>query len=593
MATNLNLNSLVVDSSGRASFSGLSTGIDLKSTVDQLIAAKRIPIDSIKQRISQNEVKIAAFNDLQDLAFNLRTASDRLRGALSFDGAKDVFEAKQAFMTTSRQDSATASDAGALAGVAVTSRAQAASHSVEILQVATAHKIASDKITGDLDDALGQVGSFTLQGKTVTLDGSESLFDLRDSINALNSGTDATGVSASIVSISSTEHYLMLSADETGTDAAITLADSSGTALQGLGLLDGTGSIKNELKAAGNARLLVDGLTSDEVERQSNTIDDVFEGVTLSLFKAESGTTIKLDIERNLNDAKSAIVDFVDAYNELRSFINNQARTDVAEGDTSGAGVLANTGGLAEIRSRLSGAIGSRVAAEDPALAVLAQIGITFQSASAVSDPTQANTLVIDQSKLDNALLTQASDIRSLFGFQMSSSSSQARLVGFDGQTGYQAGGYQLNVAYANGAIVSANLGGAADGSDDGSISVSGNVLTVENGNAKGLKLLYSGQASASGIQVDISVGVAANVFNTVDKLLDTTDGLITNESKSLTDQSSFQQGRVDRMTERLERERTRLTERFANMEAALSQMNRLLESIRQQVDAAFGGSSS
>ncbi len=593
MATNLNLNSLVVDSSGRASFSGLSTGIDLKSTVDQLIAAKRIPIDSIKQRISQNEVKIAAFNDLQDLAFNLRTASDRLRGALSFDGAKDVFEAKQAFMTTSRQDSATASDAGALAGVAVTSRAQAASHSVEILQVATAHKIASDKITGDLDDALGQVGSFTLQGKTVTLDGSESLFDLRDSINALNSGTDATGVSASIVSISSTEHYLMLSADETGTDAAITLADSSGTALQGLGLLDGTGSIKNELKAAGNARLLVDGLTSDEVERQSNTIDDVFEGVTLSLFKAESGTTIKLDIERNLNDAKSAIVDFVDAYNELRSFINNQARTDVAEGDTSGAGVLANTGGLAEIRSRLSGAIGSRVAAEDPALAVLAQIGITFQSASAVSDPTQANTLVIDQSKLDNALLTQASDIRSLFGFQMSSSSSQARLVGFDGQTGYQAGGYQLNVAYANGAIVSANLGGAADGSDDGSVSVSGNVLTVENGNAKGLKLLYSGQASASGIQVDISVGVAANVFNTVDKLLDTTDGLITNESKSLTDQSSFQQGRVDRMTERLERERTRLTERFANMEAALSQMNRLLESIRQQVDAAFGGSSS
>ena len=94
--------------------------------------------------------------------------------------------------------------------------------------------------------------------------------------------------------------------------------------LQSLGVLDGGGAIKNELRAAQNAELLVDGL-STIIERQSNIISDVFGGGTLTLYKAEPGTTVRLDVERDLNQVKSAIVDLVDAYNELRGFINQQA----------------------------------------------------------------------------------------------------------------------------------------------------------------------------------------------------------------------------------------------------------------------------
>ena len=50
-----------------------------------------------------------------------------------------------------------------------------------------------------------------------------------------------------------------------------------------------------------------------EIQRDSNTIDDLFNGVTLSLFQAEAGTTIDLDIERNLNQIKTSIASFVDA----------------------------------------------------------------------------------------------------------------------------------------------------------------------------------------------------------------------------------------------------------------------------------------
>jgi len=587
MATNLNFDSLKVDSSGRASFSGLGSGIDIHGTVDAIVAAKRIPIDRIEQRISDNEAKVAALSDLNALALNLKGAVEQLRGAVSFDGSADIFEAKQAFATTSRADSQTPSAAADIVGVTLTNAAQATSHTVEVQQTAAAHKVASASIDGALEEPLALAGTFEINGQAITLEATDSLLDLRDRINAANAGADATGVTASIVSISDSEHVLILTADETGTDAAIGVADTGGSVLQDLGLIDGGGGFQNELQEARNALLLVDGLGTT-IERQSNTVDDVFSGVTLSLFKAEAGTTIDLDVERDLNQVKSAIVDFVDAYNELRGFINQQARTDVPEDDETGAGILAGTSALSEIRARLSGAVGAAVDAADPALAVLAEIGITFQGAGQVGDPMLANTLAIDEAKLDDALLTKTDAVRALFTFRMSSSSPSVALVGFDGTTSYSEGGYTLNVAYAGGAIVSANIDGAADGSDDGSVVVAGKVLKVVEGGAEGLQLLYTGSGAASGIQLDLSVGIGAQLYGAVDGLVDETSGLLANEIDALEGQNELGQQRVDRLEERLERERERLLERFVAMETALTTMNRLLDSLRQQIDSAF-----
>ena len=63
MATELNLDSLVVGQNGRAFFNGLSSGIDIQGAVDALIKAKRIPIDRMEQRIADRELKIAALSD--------------------------------------------------------------------------------------------------------------------------------------------------------------------------------------------------------------------------------------------------------------------------------------------------------------------------------------------------------------------------------------------------------------------------------------------------------------------------------------------------------------------------------------------------
>lgn len=588
MATNLNLDSISVDQRGRVSFSGLGTGIDLQGTVDSIIAAKRIPIDRIEQRIGERESRIRALQEFDILTRILGDAAKKLEGAVTFDGAGDIFAAKQVFATSSRTDSAIASDAGDLLGVSVTNAAQATGHSIEIEQTATAHKVASDTVGSDLDTALGLAGEIDVNGRAITIAAGDDLLDIRDRINAANKGADATGVRASVVSISDSSHVLILTADDTGTDASLTLGDTSGNVLESLGVLDAGGALENELQAAANARFAVDGLATT-IERQSNTIDDVFTGVTLSLFKAEVGTTVEIDVERDLNQVKQAVVGFVDAYNAVRTFINQQALTDVPVDDESGAGILAGTSVLSDARARLAGAIGAAVDGEDPTFAVLAQIGITIQGPGEVADPLLANTLEIDETTLDEALLNDPDGVRSLFAFGMSSSSSNVVLVGFDGNTGFSEGGYSLNVAYSGGAVTSANLGGAADGSGNGTIEVKGSVLTVVDGPAKGLKLLFRGTGPASDVRVDLSVGVGAKMSHASRSLVDDLDGLFDAEVDSLDAQNIRGQERIAQMEERLERERERLLERFAAMEAALASMNRLIESLRNQIESAFG----
>lgn len=587
MATQLNLDSLVVGQNGRAFFNGLSSGIDIKGAVDALIQAKRIPIDRMGQRIADRELKIAALRDVGTLALALRDAVARLRGAVSFDGAGDVFKAKQIFATSTRTDTQSPSQAGQLLGISVTNAAQAATHTIEILQVATAHKVASASIAGALGDALGLAGSFEINGRAIAVDPNNSLLELRDRINAANSGELATGVTASIVSITASEQVLVLTADETGTDAQIGAADTAGGVLQSLGVLDGAGDFANELQVAQNAQIKVDGLATT-IERQSNTVGDVFAGVTLSLFKAEPGTTVRLDVERDLGQVKQAIVDFVGAYNELRTFLNQQSMTDVPAGDESGAAILAGTRALSDVRARLAAAIGGAVQGGDPVFSVLAQIGITFQGAGQTGNPLTTNTLKIDEARLDEALLNQTEAVRELFAFGLSSSSANVVLVGFDGKTGYSAGGYQLNVAWAGGQIVSANIGGSADGSDDGTVAVQGQVLTVLQGGAQGLKVLYTGNASASGIQLDVSVGLGAQLHAAMDAMASDRNGLVTSEIASLDGQNQLHRQRIERLEERLELERERLFERFVAMEAALATMNQLMESLRQQIESSF-----
>lgn len=564
MASTLNVSGLNVDSSGKVTFSGLSSGIDIQAAINGIMAAKQIPVDTLTQKITDNQAKISALNDLTTKLNALRSSLTNLRGAITVDNSTNAFAAKQTYASTSRTDGQTASAAGNLIGVTVSNQAATGTHTLEIRRVAAAEKIGS-KTFSSQTTALGLSGSFDITGSTgtatITVSASDTLQDIRDRINNANVGTSAIGASANIVQVSSNQFILTVTNTTTGTD--MSFANETGGVLgaAGLGLYDSAGgTFLNELQKQQTAEFTVDGLTdpgkfqsdlvpnastklstiapnatypgtigitvgastvnvnyastdsiqdlanninaaitaagagnavfdagttasvvtdgsgvrlviSDTtgdaisftdpgglvpgigldnalvVERSSNTITDLFQGVTLSLFGAEEGTTIKLEIDQDLAGVKSAIQGFVTAYNDVKSFLNTQQLTDPTTGEKSAnAGVLFGSPTVSTVASQLAAAVGGVVDGADADFSVLAQIGITFADPTTVSDPTQGNTLLLDENKLDAALTANPSDVQRLLAFQFTSSDSRVSLLGFSGKTAHSASGYTLNI---------------------------------------------------------------------------------------------------------------------------------------------------
>ncbi|MGD9536943.1 MAG: flagellar filament capping protein FliD [Alphaproteobacteria bacterium] len=796
----LNLNSLSIDKSGRVVFSGLGTGIDSQAAVDNIILAKRLPAVTLETRITDNDAKAAALQAFRNQLNGLKDAIANMRGAVSFADANNIFAQKQTFATTSRTDGQAPSAAGNLIGISVQNSAPIGSQTIEVRRIATAHKVASDSFASS-SAALGLSGDFTIgngtSSKVITVAATDSLLDIRDRINNANSGANATKVTASIVSVSSTEHVLILSNDTLGTELDIT--DAS-TVLSGLGLsADNGATFANEIQRAETARVTANGLTNPKhfetsrvasqtaqlssfvsgvtfpgsftingagsaainytatmsladladainletattgvtasvvqdgngyrlnldsasaftltdsnallaglgtnnlqvIERNTNTISDLFAGMTVSLFGAEPGTTIKIDVDHDLTSVRGEIESFVEAYNEVRRLINEHSLRNADGTKAADAGVLFGTSIISDLRTALSSIIGSSTKGVSSDYAGLASIGISFIDNGNVEDALDKDTLKIDSAKLDEALISNPDEIRRLFSFELTSSNSNVVLLGYTGKTTYADTGYVLNVGTlgernkdsagvtsqttllnaaesfaaatsgsftVNGALVSydvttdtletlaakinnaslsagngvtatieagpsntvvlalsssqsaitldgdtgdlvaamnvtanldkidsANIGGLADGSDDGSVTLSGRTITVTDASgAEGLRLFYNGTGSESAIDLNFTVGLAARLNAVIDRFVNSTDGTIQSELSAIQSQSEVAQARIDELDRRLALLRVSLTERFIAMETAVTTMNRLLESLRAQFNAMFGNS--
>lgn len=307
--------SLSTNEQGRTTFSGIGSGIDFQRTVDGIIEARRAPADRLENRIENNQAQIDALNDLQSRFNALQQAADALRGQASFDNAGDVFETKESFLSASRSDGQEASVATSLLTANVENDAQATTHNLEILQTAEQHRIAGDSVTNagaDLATETGLAnGTFTLNGREVAVNGTDSLLDVRDKINAANTGDNASGVTATVVSVSETQAVLQLSSDEPGT--RIAMEETSGTPLEQLGILQGEGTagdqpddlIKTELQAPQTSVFRADGLSDGSVFESRAVAGDA--NTTVDAFGVNDGDTLTFDIANDQNTTQVSV----------------------------------------------------------------------------------------------------------------------------------------------------------------------------------------------------------------------------------------------------------------------------------------------
>jgi flagellar hook-associated protein 2 len=202
------------------------------------------------------------------------------------------------------------------------------------MRVAAAHKISSTSVTSTsstLDTLLGlSDGDFDLNGTTIDVFASDTILNLRDRINAANTGTNATGVTASVVSISATQHVLVLTADDTANEMVIN--NETGGVLASLGISsDGGTTFTNELLQGLDARVKADGLKdldrfeSDTLISQTATLSNYIDTASASgSFNVTIGATTRTI---NYNGA-------TDTLQTLRDTINTQFGSAVASIDS-------------------------------------------------------------------------------------------------------------------------------------------------------------------------------------------------------------------------------------------------------------------
>ncbi len=385
-----------------SSFSGISSGLDFRALVDQIMTLERRPAVRMQGAVDANTKRREALDKYREALTALQTAADALKTGAAFDAYST---------TTSGQDST----GRALVGAAASAGAAPGSYQVEVLALARAQKTTAGVGQPSATAALNLAGSFTLTrgdgtaAGTVELAAGDSLTAVRDKINALNAGATPSGVQATILSAGPADQRLVLTATKPGAAAGFALADAGGGVLGALGL-DAGGAAPPLTKAAADASFVVDGVP---MTRGTNSVGDAVPGVTLTLSAAEPGRTATVTVERLASAGSEAAQGFVDAYNTVAAFVKAQSAV-AADGKAPplrGDPLLRGT--QTAMATQLLGA----AAGGAEGLATLGAAGISLQ---------RDGTLALDAAKFKAAAGGRLGELRTLLADRMAAVAAPA-----------------------------------------------------------------------------------------------------------------------------------------------------------------------
>ncbi|MDQ2081639.1 flagellar filament capping protein FliD [Xanthobacteraceae bacterium Astr-EGSB] len=532
---------------GTSYTSSYSSGIDWDSLIEAAVSAKTAAADTIDTKISDNEAKLEAYEEMQTLLQDVVTAAQALRSPSGTSAkADDVFLDRAAYLTANGDV-----DESSVLSVTVEDGSDFGTYDVEILQIAKAHKVISASVASKTED-LGYDGVFSIgldggESAEITIDSDMSLSEIAEAINDVSS---TSGITASVVKISDSKYELLLTAGDTGVDI-ITSSVSGDDVLAGIGLTDSSGKFTNVLQESQDAIVSLDGV---EITRSSNDIDDVIDGVTFHLYaETPDDTSVTVEVDTDLSSVKEAIQSLVDAYNAYREFAYTQQQVTTS-GSAADDALLFGDGTLRSANNQISDALNTMIDKLS-----IADIGLSFDS---------TNNLVLDEDVLDDALLEDVEAIQSLLSFDMTSSSSSLGLLarGASAPTSFT---LEIEVD-DDGNITSATADGVA-------LEVSDTrLLGIDGTEFEGFSFVYVGTESKS-IDVEISYGIAELLYNATEAIGDEEDGTLAEIISGMQDVNTTLEARADDIRDRAETYRDSLTARYASYEAKIAEAKAML----------------
>jgi flagellar hook-associated protein 2 len=303
---------------------GTGSGIDSNKLADQLTeASKMVQAQRLTSKKTLLETQISDYGLLRSSLSKLETAAAAL-------GSADTFNAKALSLPDTKLLSITKLDAKATAG----------SYQLKVEQIAQAQSLSSGTYAsvnspvgkGTLTIRLGDwnagLTDFTVDstktGGTITIDDTNnSLTGLRDAINKEN-----LGVTASIVSDGGSFKLLLTAKTGAKNEIEITAAEDGGSpGLANFNFNETTRNLTQQQQGL-DAQVRINGLL---VNRESNHITDVVEGMEFDLFASSPTETINVIISEDKSIAEQTIRDFVTAYNTFRTEVESLVGFDTEE----------------------------------------------------------------------------------------------------------------------------------------------------------------------------------------------------------------------------------------------------------------------
>jgi flagellar hook-associated protein 2 len=419
---------------------------------------------------------------------------------------------------------------------------------------------------------LGLAGAFTLNdalgsAQTVNVTADMTLSDVASAINAVSA---QSGVSASLIQVGTGSYNLVLSGNDTN-QAIATSATSGGDVLASLGVTDATGGFVNTLQAAQPALVTIDGT---QISGDSNNLTDAVSGLSFSLLKTTAaGQSNTMTVSPDYSSVKTAITDFITAYNALRTFVTSNQAVG-ADGTPASGAVLFADPLLRDASQSLNAIIAGNSAAATGAFGNLADLGITLDSANQMS--------LSNETTLDNALLGNLSQVSSLFQTSFTSSDSSLKLLQNTSTSGFN---FTLYVTTdASGALTSASVNG-----DSSLFTVSGNLIVGAPGGAyAGLSFALVATGDTS-INVAIAPGFANQITAFAGQYGDVNTGLLQQQITSLGTQDAAWTTSSEKIRSDAAAYQTTLVNKYAAMEQEVSAAKML----QTQINALLGSTSS
>ncbi len=409
--------------------SGLMSGLDTDSIISQLMDIEKRPVMLLQQKEAAYQAKITALGVVKSAMSDLQSSVDALKSPDDFISY-----------------SASSNDTDIIT-VSAGDDVQPGKYNIIVNSLASEQHVRSAAFTAS--DAEVGTGTLTIQvgsndAVDITIDSDHNtLAGIAQAINDAD-----TDVTAGVI-FDGTNYYLTLQGRETGADNTITLTmqDDDGVNDDSSGLsslyTDPTTQTLTETQAAANAVLTVNGI--ENIQRSSNTIDDLVEGLTITLNQADTSKTVTITSSKNYSGLTSKLNAFVKSYNAL---IDTLAEQTAYNGDSGASGTLLGDSTVGRIGPSLSAMMYEGVDGVDSSVNSLNNLGIEILDNGHLS---------LDEDKLNSAMESHPEDVITFFTSDDSDNPGMARKI-YDFLDGY---------LQSNTGILSSKEQGLQDSIDD------------------------------------------------------------------------------------------------------------------------------